>query len=350
MRTEVLSSADPNWPDALAPIPGADVYHTASYHRVAEANGEGRGLTFVARSRDAVLFHPFLLRPIDRVGDEIVDGGWCDLETIYGYAGPLATTRDEQFLTRAWREFGDWCAGARVVAEFVRFHPLLGNERLADSETRIVEDRKTVVVDLPDDPELLWKAYPSVQRNMVRKAQNAGLEARIVPAAGALAEFRSLYDETMRRVGASSYYGFGDGYFDALAAQLGDRLRVAEVRDAGDLVAACLLLVGSDCLHYHLSGSLRRVASLGAMNLMLHEAATVACVEGLRAFHLGGGRTPAPDDSLLRFKRSLSHRLAPFYTGRRIHDGVAYQDLCETWLRQTGSERPPYFLLYRLSL
>jgi hypothetical protein len=348
MNVALATADDPAWADAVERLDGADVYHTDSYHRVAEANGEGRALAFVAEARDAILFHPFLQRPIERVGDESVAGGWCDLESVYGYGGPLATTDNPDFLARAWEEFSRWCAQQHVVAEFVRFNPLLHNERLAAPATRVIDDRETVVVDLTGGADALWERYPAVQRNMVRKARKAGLEAWVLGPGDGMGKFRAVYEETMRRIGAEPYYSFSGSYFDALVTELGSRVRVVEVCDSGHTVAACLLLIGGDKLHYHLSGTRSQASSLGATNLMLHEAAAWGSGEGLRWFHLGGGRTSASDDSLLRFKRSLSNERAIFRTGQRVHDRGRYDALCAAWLRQAGRERPPYFLLYRL--
>jgi hypothetical protein len=350
MNVVLATTDDPAWADAVERLRGADVYHTDSYHRVAEANGEGRALAFVAEARDAMLFHPFLQRPIERVGDEIVDSSWCDLESVYGYGGPLATTDNPDFLARAWEEFGRWCARQHVVAEFIRFNPFLNNESLVPPPTRVVGDRETVLVDLIGGADALWERYPAVQRNMVRKARKAGLEARVLGTGDGMDEFRGVYEETMRRVGADPYYSFSDSYFDTLVGELGSRVRVVEVRGSGHTVAACLLLIGADKLHYHLSGARSEASSLGATNLMLHEAAAWGSGEGLRWFHLGGGRTSASDDSLLRFKRSLSNEHAVFRTGQRVHDREKYDALCAAWLRQAGRERPPYFLLYRLPM
>lgn len=348
METDIAASDDAAWADAVERLAAADVYHSASYHRVAEANGEGRALAFIAEEGDAMLFHPFLRRTIERVGDESVDDTWSDLESAYGYVGPVATTGDPDFLARAWQAFDDWCAQERIVAEFIRFNPLLQNDRFAASNTLIVDDRDTVVVELADGADALWERYPPVQRNMVRKARKAGLEARVLETVDGLAEFRAVYDETMRRLGADPYYDFSDRYFDAFAPELESRARVVKVHGGGRALSTCLLLVGPEALHYHLSGSRAEASSLGANNLMLHEAAVWGCGEGLRRFHLGGGRTPTADDSLLRFKRSLSNERALFRSGQRIHNRERYDALCAAWLEQAQRERPPYFLLYRL--
>ena len=76
---------------------------------------------------------------------------------------------------RIWRRFADWCAEADVVAEFCRFHPLLDNRRWTAAETRLRDDRETVVIDLETYPAEVW-ADPFFRRhrNMVRRAERDG--------------------------------------------------------------------------------------------------------------------------------------------------------------------------------
>lgn len=350
MRAELLATGDAAWRDALARIAGADAYDLPEYHRVAEANGDGDALAFLVEDGGEVFLHPFLRRPLERVGSEPVGGGWCDLESVYGYTGPLATTADRSFLDRCWGAFDGWCRESRVVAEFVRFNPLRDAQRLAPPGMEVVLDRETVAVPLAGGAEALWSSYASTQRNMVRKAQSAGLVASEVPAADGMPRFRALYDETMHRVEASAYYRFGERYFAALA-ELGGTVRMFEVRRGGELAAAALFLVRPPRMHYHLAGGRSDLRSLAPNNLLLHAAASWGIERGLDVLHLGGGRTPAADDPLLRFKASLSRVRLPFRTGRRVHDPRMYDTLCSSWLRQARPQtRPPYFLLYRLEV
>jgi serine/alanine adding enzyme len=344
VNVRVLGTADDDaWRDAVERLADADIYDVVDYHRVAEANGEGTAVAFLAEEDGALFFHAFLQRPIT-----LADGGWCDLESVYGYGGPHATG-DDAFVARCWHAFSGWCSEQRVVAEFVRFNPLSRNERLAPEEMRLVLDRETVAVPLDVDAEALWSGYRSVQRNMVRKAEAAGLvAAEVDPTPAALREFRALYDETMTRVGADEYYVFGNAYYDALGG-LGDRLRLFEVRRDVELAAAALFLVHRDRMHYHLAASRGELRRLAPNNLLLHTAASWGLEHGLRTLHLGGGRTSEPEDALLQFKSSVSDVRLPFYTGRLVHDSSMYETLCDRWLQQVRPpERPPYFLLYRL--
>ncbi|MFZ8281143.1 hypothetical protein ACO1KQ_14480, partial [Staphylococcus aureus] len=88
-------------------------------------------LMYVHTDGGGRLLYPFRLRPITHVGAEAARPGICDIETVYGYTGPLANGAAPDFLERAWRGFAQWVRDQGVVSEFCRFHPLLETERNA---------------------------------------------------------------------------------------------------------------------------------------------------------------------------------------------------------------------------
>jgi hypothetical protein len=182
MKVWVIAAQDASaWDELLARFEDADAYYLAEYHLAYEANGDGRAMAFVAESEAGSWFHPFLLRGIDRVGDQSVAEPWCDLETVYGYTGPLSTTSDLAFLSAAWESFEAWCGDEHVVAEFIRFNPFVHSERWVARACQVSQDRETVVVPLSGSPADLWTSFPSVQRRNVRKALARGLTAAEAP-------------------------------------------------------------------------------------------------------------------------------------------------------------------------
>lgn len=342
-RVRLLTTADRDWAGALDRV-RSDVYFRADYHRACEANGDGEARLFVAEDEGELFAYPILLRRVERVGRVPVSDEVYDVESAYGYTGPLATTDDRDFLDSCWKAFGGWSAERRVVAEFARLNPLLENERFVSQEHTVLHVRDSVLLRLDRPPDELWDGYPSVHRNMVRRALREGLEARQLERS-ALPEFVRLYRETMDRASAAESYYFDDGYFE----ELGDRAILFGVLHGVELVAAGLFLAGVDTVHYHLAGSTEEGRRFGAGNLVLHAAAEWGSAGGYRWLHLGGGRTGSPDDSLFRFKLSVSRIRRPVYVATRIHDAEAYAELCERWLEQRNGEgRPQYFLLYRL--
>ncbi len=337
------------WHHLLKRFPDADIYFLPEYHRSHELNGDGEACAFVFEQEEQVLFYPFFMRQIVNIGEEPVSGRWYDLETVYGYSGPLCTTTDESFLEQAWMTFAKWCQEKCVVAEFIRFNPVLVNFCSAGSSCSLTLDRETVTVRLDCSESELWASYPQVHRNMVRKAIGKSLVCEPVSLDEGMTEFKRLYAMTMDRAGAHPYYYFSGTYFSHVADSLGEHVRLFQVRDQDRTIAASLFFVYDGSIYYHLSGSHTDYLQSAPNNLLLHGVADWGRKNGFQQLFLGGGRTSAPGDSLFRFKAGLSRLRLPFYTGRRVHNRQAYEALCAQWMLQAGViERPNYFLLYRM--
>lgn len=339
------------WDAACRRLPAADAYFTRGYHAAHEAAGDGTPTAFIYDDGHGLFFYPFMLRRISAVGEVAITRSLFDIETVYGYSGPLSTTNDPRFLREAWAGFADYCRSASIVAEFARCHPYAANQGLLGPGSTVVFDRQTVSIDLSGDDEEFWARYPQGQRAKIRQARDRGLMVTAREPGEGLSLFRDIYRTTMKHVGAREYYFFCDAYFDALESGLGDSLRVFAVDMAGVTIAAAVFLWSNGLLHYHLGGSLPDARDARPNNLLFHEVAQWGRSHGCHALHLGGGRTPRPDDELLRFKATFSKDRRGFHTGRRVHDVSAFDELNARWLEQARCDsRPDYFLLYRMPI
>lgn len=319
-----------------------DVYWSAAYHQAFEPS-HGRATLFAYESMGHRLAYPFLWQSIESAGAAAVPSGWTDIESVYGFCGPLATTADPAFLAEAWLHFDDWCRQQRVVAEFVRFHPLLRNEGLHASATAVEKVRDHVVLDLSQTEAQLWAGYSKENRNMIRKATRLGVECRVGPLPEQIESLVELYRVTMERNRAAPAYYFSRRHFEALA-NTPSLVGAAVMR--GRVVAVSLFLLGERRIHYHLSGCGEEGLRAAANNLILHSTVLEAKRRGLAVFHLGGGRSGAASDPLLRFKAAFSRQRAAVFVGRRVHNPVAYETLCA--LRRSQVSVPPgFFLAYR---
>lgn len=331
--------------------PLRDIYFFPEYLALHESAPETESLLFGFWNNGHTWLYPFLKTRIPSWETEGgVTGEWFDIESAYGYGGPLSTTDDPGFLKDAWGAFSSWCAEQKIVAEFIRFHPLLQNERWIDPQTSISTDRDTVSIDLGNLEEGLDIPFPTESRYMVRRAERAGVIVRAVSPREGFAPFLALYRATMERVGASEYYLFDDRYFRLLELLIEKHGWLLAADLNGQWVAAALFLRGAQIMHYHLSASdpARRIP--GATNAILHEAARIGVREKMGKIHLGGGRTPDPTDRLLRFKQSIGTGRHAFQIGRRIHNQAVYSDLCVAWKKQYPSlvsSRGARLLCYR---
>ncbi|MFI5892312.1 GNAT family N-acetyltransferase [Actinoplanes sp. NPDC051513] len=320
-----------------------DVYFTAGYGRADASTQHGRW--------EALHYEDRLLLPY--VVTEI-DDGYLDAASPYGYAGiHVAPGTTEHDLARFWRLVQERWRDMGLVAMFFRFSPF--EPLVALEGVRTTRSGDTVTVPIDGDADALWDNMEGRSRTAVRKACRLGYTATVRPARAtdlhSGSPFRTLYEQTMRRVGSRAEYIFGDVYYAKLLHGLGPSLLIAQVfNEAGSVCASALVLRHRDRVHYHLAGSDSEAARCGVNNLLLWTVMHWGVRTGARLLHLGGGLQA--DDNLFKFKRSFGGRRTQFWTGAVVVDERAYDELVERRAVKCG--RPPseligagYFPAYR---
>jgi hypothetical protein len=315
-----LNDAD-RWRARLAATRLGDFYHDPAYLAALAARGEGEPLFFHYAQGDCAGFHAVLLRPLAALPFAHPYAAAFDAVSPYGYAGPVISHADRAAeFWAAWRE----AAQARgIVAEFVRFHPLLRNHEPFAACLDVREAGETIWLDLAGDFEAGLSA--SCRRN-VRLAARRGL---VVERAdfGRLPQFWEMYSATMRRKGAEDYYFFDLPYFERFRDGFGDDCWLMRAHADGRDAAYSICVRHRDLLHYHLSCSDDAMAKIKPVDSLLVETARIAQSDGVRKFHLGGGYRGR--DSLHEFKARFSPERATFYVGRAVHDADAVARLTE---------------------
>ncbi len=324
------------WSAALDVFPPSvrDVGFEHALHAPHAANGEGTPLLLVAEDGADRLVVPALREPLSAVERGPLPGPLWDLQSANGYAGPLSTATGP-FVDAAWRALTPVLADAGIVSVFLRLHPLLRNAAFLPSWSTVRLDRHSRYVDLAAGRAAAWDAADKRHRNVVRKAQREGLAVRWDDPADWQA-FPDLYAASMDRLGAPERLRFSEAYFAALAA-----LPAASIATTGDRAAASVFLFGPRWGHYLFSAR-DPAAGNHLSSLLLDAALDRAVARGLDGLHLGGGRSAAPDDALLRFKKGLGGRDVPYEVAQVITDAGRYRVLVDDWTRAAG--RPPDWL------
>jgi hypothetical protein len=335
---------------AQMPEPMRDIYFYPEYLGMHVFAPQTEARLFAYSRGEHHWLYPFLKQRLLSIGNENFNQvEYYDLEAAYGYGGPLSTTEDGQFLSEAHEAFSEWCARNGVVAEFVRLHPLLRNERWLDGQTEVIHDRDTVSIDLAtaaSDMPLL----NSDARYMLRRAERAGVVVASQPPSAGFDHFVDLYKKTMKRVEAGDYYFFGDDYYNKLKNLIEQHGWLLAAEQGGRWVAASFFLRGECYLHYHLSASDPDNRVPGATNALIYAAAQIGMRHGLQRFHLGGGRTSRPDDALLKFKQSMGSCRHAFHIAKRVRNQEVYSRVCAIWREQYPSLIPIFgnrFLCYK---
>ena len=353
MNTQILDGVldTEAWSEVLRQFPDltSDVYFWPEYIATHRFEPDAKATMFTYQHSGNIWVYPFLLQPIPSIGEHTLDGSWFDIQTPYGYGGPLSSSNDSKFLSHAHKAFTDWCQASGVVAEFVRFHPLMENQRWASPQLERTYDRETLSIGLANlaDGNL---PFNSAARNMLRRAQQTDIELIVCTPEYDIPKFIPLYARTMDLRSADVFYYFGEEYFRRLGhlVQHNGWLIAAVVDDAW--AAAAIFLKGPRWMHYHLAASDPDKHFPGIMNQLLYTASEMGLQAGLQVMHLGGGRTTMQDDSLLKFKRSMATDSHSFYIGKRIHRPDVYASLRKLWQQSFPSLTSKYgqrLLCYR---
>lgn len=253
---------------------------------------------------------------------------YADIQSPYGYGGPVATTTDTNFLQHAWQKYCEWCAEQNVLAEFIRFHPVAANQKYYAGMH--CYDRDTVWIDLTT--EKLEPSYSVRNRTAIRKAIKNDLIVEWIDGDAFLAVFPDLYFNAMQVLQADDFYFFSDQYFRKLL-QIPNIL-FAVCKQGQEVLSGSIFLVSDYAIEYHLSATNIQGKKMCATNLMLHEAALLAQSLGCKVFHLGGGTDAKEDNSLLFFKASFSKKRSDFNIGYYVHQADVYEQLKEEWKKR----------------
>jgi hypothetical protein len=329
----LLEAGDAAWDAVFAGHPH-DVYHTAGYHRVAEAAGEGTARLVLVGSARRGLAWPSLVRPIPNARVRLgVDA--TDISSVYGYPGPVAwgCAPGDAFLEDAWDAVVDAWRSERAVSAFTRFHPLLGNAQLLEGIGRrqgvvgaVLTGGQTISIDCSLSDEAIRAEYAPNLRREIDAARRAGLRTEEDPDWRALDAFARLYAETMARSRASAHYLFTADDVRRLRDALDGHLHLLVTRLFDEVAAAGLFMELNGLVQTHLVGTNVTLLRHSPYKVLVDDARRWARDRGDGVLHLGGGRG-GKDDSLFWFKSRFSARRHPFHTGRWILDEASYATL-----------------------
>ena len=317
-----------------------DIYFREEYVRLYETDKE-KAVCCIVKDGEQTMLFPFLSRTFDYQGQIL-----HDFETAYGYGGPIWHQADEKFKSSALLMMVKELKRQNYVAGFVRFHPLLANYKCFPVG-RIIEDRKTVAIDLSLEENDIWmQEIHTKNRNVIKKGEKSGLSFVVDNDYKYLSDFIRLYDATMDKLDAADFYYFKQQYYEEFVRTLPNSF-LGVVLHEDKVVSAAIFMYEGGYGHYHLSGSDVSALKLSPNNFMLWHAALELKRRGVKVLHLGGGTTSAEDDSLFCFKSRFSKHTYQFCLGKLIFNEQFYHDICTDWESKNPDKAEQYkhFLL-----
>lgn len=317
------------WDSVVKSFKKWDIYYLNQYAYSFMLHGDGAPLLLVYEDGGARFCYVVMQQDIadcEGFQGQLERRRYYDLETPYGYGGPLSDNEiSESSQENFARELKHYCEKNGIISQFIRFHPMLGNESLLRGKIQTRYLRDTVYIDT-SSPEIIMANMDSKNRNMIRKAVKKGVEIKRENIRNYDA-FLSMYIETMERNGALEYYTFKKDYFASLEG-LKDHACIFYALLEGKPISGAIMLYNDRYMHYHLSGTYTEYRQYASGNLLLYEAACWASTRGIKQFHLGGGM--AEDDKLFGFKKQFNKRgRLPYFVGKTVFNEKSYKYLCQ---------------------
>lgn len=299
---------------------------------------------FEYKEDDFIFYTIGIKRPIVKIGNQIINDGYFDLETVYGYGGFYLNTENEEFLEKAFEKYSQKCEEENIIAEFIRFHtfndfPFKHSKFLNMS----IYDRDVVYVDLSLSKDERWKSYSSNTRNILRKCE----KELVFEKSNNLDNFIELYEKTMDKNKATEFYYFSRDYYKNLLNN--QNIELYEIKKDGEVISSGFFMFSDDFGHYHLSANNYDMRQYNANYFILDQIFEIAKKKGAKYFILGGGTTSSREDSLLKFKQKFSPFTKPFYISGKIYNDKIYNKYKTIWEEQSR-ENMKYFLKYRLGI
>ena len=319
------------WYEILDKIPKSeiDIYHSPEYVNLSKLGKENvEGYMFVVWFDDKIWLNIFLKLTIPHFIKS--NKGYYDLETPYGYGGPVSNTNDVFFLEKANNFYLDWIKSNNIVAELTRFHPLSNFKYENFFSKNFFSIKKTCSLDLSLVNEN-FDPFKSRVKNKIRLSKK-NLTAHISQEENDFTFFKEIYLNLMQLKSARDDYFFSKDYFVGLFKIITKEGFMVIVKDKNNnKLAAGVFLYGGQRLNYHLSAFDKNYNYPGVMNLLIYHAALHAKKIDLKILHLGGGNSTDDNDALFKFKKSMSNTLHEFNLFGRIHDKKLYDMFKKKW-------------------
>lgn len=329
------------WDEIVKTFPNHDVYYLSGYVKAFKIHGDGE---------PCLLYYEVkMLRAIYVYIKRIVDNGWFDIITPYGYGGVIFDGDTSETLLNAFNmAFIASMNEQKIVNNFVRYHPLLQNANEMRKISNVIDLGNTISMDISSE-EIIWANITSKNRNMIRKAEKNGVKIRHEQDMVLFEDFIRIYNSTMDKDKAEDYYYFGMAFYESIHNDLKGNYEMFYATYEGQIIAMSIILFCNGMMHYHLSGSMAEYRNLAPTNFLLYKAACWGCQQGFREFHLGGG-VGSDEDNLFKFKAEFSRSSRNlFCIGKQIFNQQKYDELVEKRRNADASfnMESTFFPLYR---
>ncbi|MBM4159435.1 MAG: hypothetical protein FJ216_11760 [Ignavibacteria bacterium] len=330
------------------------VHFMPEYHKLFEANGDGKFEIFVFEENGKIFLYPFLKNRIDKIGNTYINEEIYDIQSVFGYTGYLYNTEDEDFLRKADEALIKYCHSHKIIVEFIRFNPVLQNQKhIANFEGfELFKIKNFLIVDLFDNEEKLREQYNRRELNRyINRSVKLGMNLEELNNKAEFDEFVALYMKNMEAIKVDKYFYFSNEYFEKLYKFIQHKGTLFFVKNNRKMINAVLFIYNNDTVYSHHScRDFDDELSVAFNKPLFHFSFLKLGEYGFKQCMLGGGNSPSEDDSLYLFKKSFSNKIVDLTGGKRIYEPDKYKLLCSIWEKefpQLTEKRKNFILKYR---
>jgi lipid II:glycine glycyltransferase (peptidoglycan interpeptide bridge formation enzyme) len=334
------------WKNILKNFNHLDCYYSYEYGNLFSKIEHGKLFAAYYEGRELKIFYPFIKRRVPFVENE-----YFDIVTPYGYGGPaMAGKFNGELILDFYEIFSSYCRLQNIVTETIRFHPLYHNDKIYKTLLETNYIRKTIAIDLTASLNEIRSNYSPMNKRNIRRAKKNSLTCFLAEDNEEnINVFMEMYQETMERNHATSYYYFDKEYFNGQtqATDLSQTLLLF-VKWNDEIIAGVLVLVGKQFSHYHLGASKTKYLDLKPNNLLFDFMIETCKLMGSKILHLGGGYQE--NDGLFKFKSSFANtNHYEYYLGKKVHLPELYNRIVAD-LKEDYELDESYFPIYRAQI
>lgn len=271
-----------------------------------------------------------------------------DVEPFLGYSGPIVMRNDIEFVKNAVKKYKELCKEYNIVAEIIRFNPLIKNYSffVDNSGIETFYSKSIVIANcFKDESEQIKQYKAKSARYMINKAKKECVFKELHKENdGTL--FIKLYNSALKRVNADSKWFFSSLFFNRVLKN--NMFKLYGVYYKNEIQSIALVIEHKLASYYFLAANVENLYP-GSNELLIHKICLETAAKDIPSLILGGGNTVSEEDPLLKFKKKFSSHTTPFYMGKIIHNEEIFKQLCsEAIKRNSEIESKNFFLKYRL--
>lgn len=306
------------WQKVLDCMQIDDIHYSTHYFLSALSLDPGEALMFYYSDEDGSVAYPYIKRKIE---GELPR--YFDITTPFGYGGPIvrAKKNTEALVTEFRKVFSTYCKEARIIAEYIRFHPIINNAHFFKNHLKLIPLYETYTIEL-------FKAIHITQTSGSVPKKDENIIIKKLGTIRHMFDFLALYySEVRKREEADSYYFFTEDFFEALVSNLGQVLHLFGAYRDSNLVSACYILAEGNTIYHYLDGTIENEDKAETARTLMLKIAEWGTEHNMAYYHLGGD-FKVENVKIIPIKRNLANtEPSMFYICEEIHNDLIFKQL-----------------------